>query len=73
MDDNVIELDDYRNQGNGAREVLLEHMESFANDDTELGEIADFVDGLLASLWVAGYKIVPVTEKTDAPEPPLYA
>ena len=50
--DNVIRLDAHRPRGNGAREAL----EILFDGD------AKFVDILLASLWVAGFKVVPLQE-----------
>lgn len=56
----VIELDSYRNRGNGAREVLMDHMADFATSEQELAEIGNFVDALLARLWMEGYKVVRI-------------
>lgn len=72
MADNIIELDDYRHEGNGAREVLIDHMADFATNECELAEIGDFIDALLARLWMCGYKVVRVEEE-DAPVAPLHA
>lgn len=68
----VIKLDDYRDKGNGAREVLIEHMSHYAQTEQDLAEIGDFVDALLARLWVEGYKVVLI-EDSDAPVTPLHA
>lgn len=73
MADNVIDLDQYRVEGNGSREVLIDHMAYYAKDERDLEEICDFVDALLARLWMAGYKIVPLTEDDHASDPEVYA
>ena len=69
----VIQLDDFRRKGNGAREALIEHMSYYAMNEQDLEEIGEFIDVLLARLWLAGYKIVPLEEKDRASEPEIYA
>ena len=72
MSANIIDLDNYRNHGNGAREVLIDHMSHFAQSEQDLAEIGDFIDTLLARLWMCGYKIVPI-EDDDASDPKILA
>jgi hypothetical protein len=47
---NVVNLDEHRNHGNGAREAL---MDIVGLDDK-------VVDRLLGELWLRGFKIVPL-------------
>lgn len=69
MADKVVKLDDYRKH---AREALIDYMSQFASSEYELSEVGEFVDSLVGTLWMAGYKIVRLEEK-DAPKPPLHA
>jgi hypothetical protein len=55
---------DYRNLGNGAREVLQRYFEEWSSEEwphhgLKLGR----VDHMLAWLWVEGFKVVPCTER----------
>ena len=48
--------------GNGAREALVAHaLEEFANTSREDAE--KWADFTLASLWVRGFKVVPLGTK----------
>ena len=50
----IVNLADYRNKGNGAREALLKALGSAPFFE----EMA--ADHILASLWMAGFKVVPL-------------
>jgi hypothetical protein len=58
----LVELDDYRKSGNGAREVLQRYFDEWPQQivplkgELELGR----VDHMLAWLWMKGFKIVPL-------------
>jgi hypothetical protein len=57
----IIDLMDFRNLGNGAREALIDIMEN--EDDTDI---------ILTELWIRGFKIVPL-EPDDAAVETLHA
>ena len=61
MSTNVIQLDDYRSRGNGAREALIDILMSVPVDAYDL-DCDQFVDQLLMRLWTNGFKIVPLDE-----------
>lgn len=56
---NVIELSDYRNKGNGAREALCRYLHGVNPENANKAELAR-VDCILAYLWTEGFKIVPL-------------
>jgi hypothetical protein len=72
----LVELDDYRHPGNGAREVLQRYFAEWPlarwRDQLDLlGRVRqEFelrrVDHMLAWLWVEGFKVVPLSEDDEA-------
>lgn len=57
----VVDIAEYRNPGNGAREILEKYF-------AEQGLIrSNAPDHLLAWLWAEGYKVVPLLEKQIYP------
>ena len=72
----IIELDKFRNHGNGARDAmvfaLLEGLEEAETDDADVDTACDVADVILARLWLLGFKVVPL-EQAHEPQPPLYA
>ena len=72
----IIELDAFRNAGNGGREALLEALlqdcVTGSVSDEEAAHIREVADVILARLWLLGFKLVPL-EQAHGPESPLYA
>ena len=76
MTADIIELDKFRNPGNGGRDAmtyaLLESFDPAATTDAEIENTCDVADVILARLWLLGFKVVPL-EQAHEPQPPLYA
>ena len=67
----IIELKDYKNKGNGAREAMK--IALLVLDEMAEPPCLDCaVDLILAHMWIDGFKVVPVTEGDDAAEPTLF-
>lgn len=62
MSENVVDLSKHRpapNPGNGAREALIDIALALPND-TRQAEAESWSDWILAELWAAGFKVVPL-------------
>jgi hypothetical protein len=60
----IIHLEDYRNKGNGAREALYECLYGAPVPDRHDSNWFA-VDHILADLWAAGLKIIPLSPEDE--------
>jgi hypothetical protein len=54
MGDNVIEIGDYLNRGNGAREAMIDVFNKY---DLGINDAPAVIDLILAALWIRGFKV----------------
>ena len=66
MHENVVQLSDYRNKGNGAREALMSIIVKAPAKCLGEWDAPACADLILAYLWMDGFKIVPLTPDDES-------